>query len=141
MRWRTFVGVILSVVCAGLFYFVWMATFLLTRSLHNPIVEAALWLSAPVVTATGFATGIALSENNFALCAQFSRTKLGSCFWTTPKTGRTRFHRIFIWPLIGCAIGAGVVYWFGPMLIVFGMFVAGTASVVLREVLTWRNRT
>jgi len=119
---RTFVGLILSLLCAGLFYFVWIATFLLTRSLHSPIVEAALWLSAPVVTATGFATGIALSER-------------------LAKTAETRFSHILIWPLTGCAIGAGVVYWFGPMLIVFGMFVAGTASVVLREVLTRRNRT
>jgi hypothetical protein len=37
--------------------------------------------------------------------------------------------------MIGCAIGAAVVYWFGPMLIVFGMFAAGTASVALREVM------
>jgi hypothetical protein len=40
-----------------------------------------------------------------------------------------------IWPLIGCSLGAAAVFWFGPMLIVFGMFVAGTASVVVREVL------
>jgi len=116
MRWRTLVGIILSLFCAGVLYFVWMATFLLTRSLHGPIVEAALWLSAPVVTATGFATGIALSER-------------------LAEPAETRFSRILIWPLTGCAIGAGVVYWFGPMLIVFGMFVAGTASVALREVI------
>jgi hypothetical protein len=45
-----------------------------------------------------------------------------------------RFIHIYRWPLVGCAIGAGVVYWFGPMLVVFGMLAAGTASVVLREV-------
>ena len=53
------------------------------------------------------------------------------------------FSRILVWPLIGCAVGAGIVYWFGPMLIVFGMFVAGTASVALREtvILFARKRT
>ena len=47
---------------------------------------------------------------------------------------KTRFFHILLWPLSGCAVGAGVVYWFGPMLIVFGMFAAGTASVIIREV-------
>lgn len=34
----------------------------------------------------------------------------------------------------GCAIGGGIVWGFGPMLIVFGMFAIGTLSVVLHEV-------
>ena len=41
--------------------------------------------------------------------------------------------RTLIWPLVGCAVGALAVYWYGPMLIVFGMFVSGTCGVVLRE--------
>ncbi len=49
------------------------------------------------------------------------------------REGGMTFFQIYIWPLIGCSIGAGAVYWFGPMLIVFGMFVVGTASVALRE--------
>jgi hypothetical protein len=32
-------------------------------------------------------------------------------------------------------MGAAAVFWFGPMLIVFGMFAAGMASLVLREVI------
>jgi hypothetical protein len=79
-------------------------------------VEVVGWLSAPVATATGFATGIAIFEH-------------------LTGASKTRFFRLFKWPMIGCAIGAGAVYWFGPMLIVFGMFAAGTASVALREVM------
>jgi DNA-3-methyladenine glycosylase I len=45
----------------------------------------------------------------------------------------------FFWQFEPCSIGAGVVFWHGPMLIVFGMFVAGTMSVVLREVVLLRK--
>ncbi len=109
------VRVALSLIGAGLSYLAWMATFLLVNGSAGPALQAVLWLSAPVVTAAGFAVGILVSQ-------------------PLTKTKKTRFLHVFIWPLAGCAIGAGVVYWFGPMLIVFGMFAAGTASVVLREV-------
>jgi hypothetical protein len=69
-----------------------------------------------VTTAAGFALGVTIVER-------------------LTRTSRTRFLRIFVWPLIGCALGAGAVYWFGPMLIVFGMFAVGAASIVLREVI------
>jgi hypothetical protein len=98
-----------------MFYSVWLAAFLLAAKLGSSVLEVIGWLSAPVATATGFATGIAIFEH-------------------LTRTSKTKFFRIFTWPLIGCAIGAGVVYWFGPMLIVFGMLAAGTASVALREV-------
>jgi hypothetical protein len=49
---------------------------------------------------------------------------------------REAFVRMFIWPLVGCILGAVVVVWFGPMLIVFGMFLVGTGSVALREFIT-----
>lgn len=91
-----------------------MAAFILATKLDRPGVEAVLWLLAPVITAAGFAVGIAIIEH----------------FTITANNG---FFRIFIWPLIGCALGAIMVYWFGPMLIVFGMFAAGTVSVAIRE--------
>ncbi len=110
-----------SLLGAGVFYFAWMAAFLLTIDLDNKVIETALWLMAPVATATGFAAGIVILER------------------VTGKNG-TGFRRILVWPLVGCTIGAGIVYWFGPMLIVFGMFVAGTASVVLREaIIRWKR--
>lgn len=113
--WKALVRIAVSLLCAVVFYLVWMAAFLLTTGLESPAVETALWLLAPVVTAAGFATGIAVRER---------------------LAGKTRpsFLRVYPWPLLGCAIGTGLVYRFGPMLIVFGMLAAGTASVALREV-------
>lgn len=114
--WEALVRIAVSVLFAGVLYFVWMTTFLFTTKLDNSAVELVLWVLAPVVTAVGFAAGIAVFER-------------------LSKRSRTRFLHIYRWPLIGCVIGAGAVYWFGPMLIVFGMFAAGTASIVLREVI------
>jgi hypothetical protein len=68
-----------------------------------------------VVTAIGFAGGVALVGQ-------------------ATGHGGAGFGRVFLWSLVGCAIGAGAVYWIGPMLIVFGMFAAGTASIALREI-------
>lgn len=90
--------------------------------MDNAVLEALGWLLGPVVTAAGFTTGIVIYE-------------------ILSRTRRTGFFRIFPWPLIGCAAGAGAVYWFGPMLIVFGMFVAGTASVALRELIMSVKKT
>jgi uncharacterized membrane protein YsdA (DUF1294 family) len=119
---RISIKIAFSLLGAGIFYFAWMTAFLLTANLDSRIVETALWLMAPVATAVGFAVGIAILER------------------TTEKS-RMGFLRTLVWPLIGCTIGAGIVYWVGPMLIVFGMFVAGTASVALREaVILWGRK-
>ncbi len=113
--WRgVLLRVALALAGAGVFYVAWLAVFLLVVKLDISIIEAALWLLAPVATAAGFATGIVVAERG------------------------SKFSRVVTWPLVGCVIGAGAVYWFGPMLIVFGMFVAGTVSVVLREIKIWR---
>jgi hypothetical protein len=116
------IRITLSLFCAGVFYFAWMAVFLLTASLDSSAIRTLLWFLAPVVTAAGFATGILASER-------------------LSKADRSKPLHLFTWPLVGCAIGAGVVFWFGPMLIVFGMIVAGTASIVLREVILITNKT
>ena len=113
--WRTLGRVAFSLLCAGIFYFVWMGSFILSAKLNSDVVEITGWLLAPVVTAAGFATGVAILNH-------------------LTETSKARFFRIYTWPLMGCAIGAGVVYWFGPMLIVFGMFAVGTLSVALRDV-------
>ncbi len=114
--WRLLVRVAFSILSAGVFYFAWMGVFLFATKLGVSIIRPILWLLGPVITATGFAAGIAIFER-------------------LTGTSKTRFLQVFIWPLIGCVIGAGVVYPFGPMLIVFGMFTAGIVSVVLRELL------
>jgi hypothetical protein len=107
--------VLCSLCSAGLFYSLWLASFLQFVRPGSTTAPAALWLSAPVVTAAGFATGITIHER-------------------LTQQSRHPFLRILVWPLIGCAAGAGAVFWLGPMLIVFAMFGAGTAAVVLREV-------
>ena len=112
--WRSLARVATSLLCGGVFYCAWMAVFFLAIGLDSPAVEFVLWLLAPVVTAAGFATGIVAVDR-------------------LTSTNEAGFLRVFIWPSIGCAIGAGVVSWFGPLLIVFGMFVAGTVSVAVME--------
>ena len=109
-----------SVLFAGIFYVGWMAVFITVLGTGSPVLRGAGWLSAPVVTALGFAAGLWIAE----------RLILGR---------RTSLCRILAWPLVGCAVGAGVLFWFGPMLVVFGMFAAGTASVALNEVVAART--
>ena len=100
-------------------YFVWMGVFLVVPG-RGGVVKGALWLLAPVVTAGGFALGLAVSTRLLKL-------PMGS------PVG------VFLWPLAGCVVGAAAVYWYGPMLIVFGMFVLGTVSVVVRQALLGRQ--
>jgi hypothetical protein len=97
-------------------YLSWMAGFLLLRGFDAPVVETIFWLAAPVITAAGFAAGATAKE---------------------PREGDkgTKFLQVLPWSLIGCVVGAGAVYSFGPMLIVFGMLSVGTASIILRELL------
>jgi Na+/H+-translocating membrane pyrophosphatase len=42
--------------------------------------------------------------------------------------------------LAGCAIGAAVVFYFGPMLIVFAMFALGTAGILTKEVVSIKRQ-
>jgi hypothetical protein len=118
-----FVKVILSVIFAGIFYTAWMAVSIIEfrSGLDSIVLKIFLWLIGPIVTALGFATGIVISERVLR-----SREK-------------SKFLNIFKWSLAGCAIGAGSVVWFGPMLIVFGMFTFGTAAIAVRETLIIRK--
>jgi len=110
-----FARIILSAVFAGIFYVAWLAVALpVFKSGAPSVVRAILWLLAPVTTALGFTAGVVIFE-------------------MLPGTRKSKILDILKWPLIGCTIGAGVVFGFGPMLIVFGMFAAGTAGIVLRE--------
>ena len=56
-------------------------------------------------------------------------------FELLPGSRKSKIIDIYKWMLIGCAVGGGVAFCFGPMLIVFGMFGLGTAAVGLREIL------
>ena len=109
--------VVISVLFAGLFYTGWLAVFLAAFKDSSVPVKAALWGIAPVITATGFAVGMIVAKH-------------------LTQVRREGFLRTFLWPLVGCILGAVVVVWLGPMLIVFGMFVLGTGCVALQELLT-----
>lgn len=119
--WRALARIAVSLLFACILYITWMAVFLLCTSVDSLVVETILWLLAPVTTAAGFAAGAAIMERRAS------------------KT-RASFLRTFVWPLLGCAVGAGVVYRFGPMLIVFAMLAAGTASMALREMVGFLKR-
>lgn len=112
--------ILMSILTGGVFYFAWMAVVLLTLKPRESHIQSVLWLLAPVVTSLGFAVGAAVAHRLF------------------DKRG-VRFTRVYLSALAGCAIGAGSVYWYGPMLIVFGMLLGGTVAIVLREVL-WLRR-
>ena len=106
----------LSVLLAGVLYFLWMGVFILLADHAGPLAKVFLWLLAPLATAIGFTVGLLIGNRLLHLAS-------------------APIHSILIWPLAGCAVGAGIVYWYGPMLIVYGMFLLGAASMVLREIL------
>jgi hypothetical protein len=112
---RALLSLLLSVVGAGLAYSAWLALFLSVYDRSASFVRATLWLLTPVVTAVGYGAGMAVADR-------------------LARRRPLRFLSIVVWPLIGCVIGAGVVFPFGPMLIVFGMFGTGTAAVAAREI-------
>jgi len=116
------VRVALSVIFAGIFYIGWMAIILQTyKSASGLVVKAVIWILAPIITGLGFAVGSKIFE-------------------LLPSTDKTRFWETYMWCLAGCAIGGGVLWVCGPMLIVFGMFAAGTMSVVLHEAIRIRKQ-
>lgn len=106
--------VAVSILLAGVFFFGWLAVFIPAFKTGNAGLQVLGWLSAPVVTSLGFATGLWLSN------------RLSS-------RGSEGVLRLWLWPFVGCSVGAAAVFRFGPMLIVFGMFAVGTVSVALRE--------
>ena len=117
------VRVALSVIFAGIFYIGWMAIALPTfkSGFGGLVVKAVIWILAPILTGLGFAVGPKIFE-------------------LLPAPDTTHFWETYKWCLAGCVIGGGIVWVFGPMLIVFGMFAAGTMSVVLHEMVRIRRK-
>jgi len=115
LLWKSFLRVVSSLFFGVVFFVIWLATFLLISSIH-PIIEGVLRLISPVITGIGFAVGATILNR-------------------LVNVDDGPFLRILIWPLVGCIVGALIVYWFGPMLIVFSMLVLGTFSVLMRELL------
>lgn len=112
-----------SVICAAVFHLIWMSIFIYTVKLNSVVTRYVLWVLAPVITSAGFATGVVLFDRLI-------------------KRNKIRYFAIYKWTFVGCAVGAASLIWIGPMLIVFGMFALGTASVIIREVVILkRNNT
>jgi hypothetical protein len=80
----------------------------------------AVTLIAPVVTAVGFALGLRVAER-------------------LTQRRRAGIRGAFLWPLAGCIAGTLMMFPFGGMLAGFGLFGLGTATLLIREVLLWRE--
>ena len=115
------VRIIISVVFAGIFYTGWMAVAIPVLKSGPLFAKTLCWLSAPVVTAAGFAFGIVIFE-------------------LLPGTRKSKLRDIVLWPLAGCAIGAAVVFFFGPMLIVFALFALDTVGILTKEIISIKNQ-
>ena len=115
LLWISFLRVISSLLVGGLFYLIWLATFLFA-SPKNTVIEVFLWLIAPIITGIGFTAGVNILNR-------------------LVNANDGQFLHILIWPLTGCILGALIVYSFGPMLIVFSMLALGTLSILIRELL------
>ena len=103
-----------SLIGGGVFYAAWLVAFLSIYSINKDVLNTPLWLSAPVVTAAGFAAGVILVER-------------------LTRVERSNFWRVYICPLVGCTAGAVITHGFGPMPSVFAIFVAGMVSIMVRE--------
>ena len=77
------VRIIVSVIFAGIFYTGWLAVAIPVLKSGPLFAKVFCWLSAPVVTAVGFAAGIAIFE-------------------LLPGTRKSKPRDIVLWPLAGC---------------------------------------
>jgi hypothetical protein len=118
---RVILKALISLLSGGVFYASWLAVYLLAVRLDIAALERGLFILAPVVTAAGFASGTMLVER----------------LRGEEKTG---FVLSWVWALLGCAVGALAVYWYGPMLIVFTMLAGGTLAVAYRDITKARSR-
>ena len=104
-----------SILVAGVFHIGWLVAFIPAAKSGVMALKTLGWMSAPVVTAVGYAAGLWMGERLLT-------------------TRTTDFLRILVWPLMGCSLGATALCWIGPMWAGIGTVVGGAASVVLREV-------
>jgi hypothetical protein len=111
---------VVSVLFGAAFYVAWMALFLVCHAYCSPLFRGLLWILAPIITGLGFFAGSALF--------------IHFCRLPHPP-----LLRLYLYPLIGCSIGAAVVFPFGPMLIVFGICLFGSISMLLFEFFDFRR--
>lgn len=104
--------VAVSILAAGFFHIGWLAAFIPAAKSGVVALKILGWIAAPVVTALGYAVGL----------------RIGERLLTTRKP-----DFVFVWPLVGCVIGAVGLSWLGPMWIGIGTCIGGTVSVMVRE--------
>ena len=105
---RVAVALTLGVACHA----AWVVLFILGASLGvSAIVRGALWLAAPIVTAAGYAAGLAISVRGASPLA-----------W--------RFSRLFVAVAIGCTAGEIVGSGIGPMFAGLGVVGVGGLSAL-----------
>ena len=105
--------VAVSILVAGFFHIGWLVAFIPAAKSGVVALKILGWIAAPVVTALGYAVGL----------------RIGERLMTQRKP-----DFLFVWPLIGCTLGAVGLSWLGPMWIGIGTFVGGAVSVMVREV-------
>jgi len=111
---------VVSVLFGAAFYVAYMALFLVCSAYYSPLFRGFLWILAPIITGLGFFVGAAL-------------------FIHFHRLPHPPLPRLYLYPLTGCSIGAAVVFPFGPMLIVFGMCLLGSLSMLVFELVDFRR--
>jgi len=105
---RVAVALVIGVACHA----AWVVLFILGASLGaSAIVRGALWLAAPIVTAAGYAAGLAIRVRG-----------------TSPLAWR--FPHLFVAVAIGCTAGEIVGSRVGPMFAGLGVVGAGALSAL-----------
>jgi hypothetical protein len=105
---------------ALIMFALWL-TAVLARMPRPPVPPSfALTLTAAVVTPVGFALGMLVVE-------RLTRRRRGTLRGT------------FLWTWAGCTIGTLMMFPFGGMMAGFGLLGLGTAALLIREVLLYRD--
>ncbi len=115
LRLKSLTPVAASLLVAGVFHIGWLVAFIPAAKSGVLALKILGWMLAPVVAAVGYTLGLWMGER-----------------WLTPRT--PAFLRIFVWPMVGCTLGAIALCSIGPMWAGVGTVIGGAASMVLREV-------
>ena len=112
---------VLGAVIGGIFMFALWLMAVLVRMPRPPVPPSfAVSLTAPVLTAVGFALGLRVVER-------------------LTRRPRSTFLGTYLYAWAGGTVGTVVMYPFGGMMAGFGLFGLGTAMMLLRELVLYRE--
>ena len=113
---------VLTSLAGGIFMFALWLIAVLARMPRPPVPPSfAVTLTAPLVATVGFGLGRLIADR---LTKQRQASPWGA----------------FLFPLAGGTAGTLVMFPFGGMMAGFGLFGFGTAALLIREVLLWREQ-